>query len=335
MAKLLNILLFLALVAPWAVFSAEPGSGTTLEEAKRVALEHNFEVAALRNGVEEAKASRDRLTSRYLPTLGIAGGVDTEVASNSETAGVGYLYGNLNLFRGFADSYKTTIADLEVERAQVRLSRLELRIGLDVEQQFNRYLFTKTAIDLKKKAWEVNEGQKKLAKKRLESGLTVDSDLMEFDLRDSLIQSDLAALEQEVEAARVSLKKLLGEEMATKIDPVGTLAHWHLKGSLPEYLKLLQDQSESVLIAKKDLAIAEYESKLWRSKWMPEIDVETKAGYLPLELRPTSGGASFRGMVLAKFDLFSGFDTVNQRRDRKSTRLNSSHNVPSRMPSSA
>lgn len=302
-------------------FGTETHSKMTIEEAKRFAVEHNFEVTSLRKAVDEAKSQRARLTARYLPTIGIAGGVDSEIARDREVAGVGYLYGNLNLFRGFEDSYKSSIGDLEVDKASIRLSRAEFRVGLEVEQQFSRYLFTKFAIELKKRAWDVNESQKKLALKRQDSGLIVDSDLMEFELRDSLLQSDIASLEQELEAARVALKRLLGEEVGNKIEPSGDLKHWHLKNTLAELTKLLQEQSEPVLIAQKDLAIAEYELKLSGSKWMPEIDVETKAGYLSIEERPADGGTAFRGMVLAKFDLFSGFDTINQRREGEAKKL--------------
>ncbi len=315
------IILSILISQPGGV-EAEVSSGTSLEEAVRFAVHNNFEVASLKRALEEVTAQRARINSRFFPTLGIAGGVDSEIANEREVGGVGYLYGNLNLFRGFEDSYRTSISDLEVDKAKIRLARLEFRVGLDVEQQFNRYLFTKLGIDLKRKAWEVNEDQKKLARKRQESGLVVDSDMMEFDLRDSLIQSDIASLEQELEAARVGLKRLLGEEMGAKVEPVGDLKHWHLKNSLPEIIKRVQAQSELTLIAQKDLAIVEYELKLSGSKWLPEMDIETKAGYLPLELRPKEGrGASFRGMLLAKFDLFSGFETVNQKREIEAKRL--------------
>ncbi len=317
-----GLFIWVAFVFSQGGFGTETGFGTSLEDSKRLAVQNNFEVTSLRKAVDEAKAQRARLTSQFLPKIGVAGGADSEIASDRNIGGVGYVYGNLNLFRGFEDSYKVNIADLEVEKAEIRLSRAEFRVGLDIEKEFSRYLFTKLAIDLKRKALEVNESQKKLARKRQESGLVVDSDIMEFELRDSLLQSDIASLEQELEAARVSLRRLLGEELGSTIEPVGELKHWHLSGSLPEYLKRLQENSETVLITSKDLKIAEIESKLWRSKWMPEVDIETKYGLVPFGDRfQVSTGASFRGTVLAKFDLFSGFDTVNQRREGEAKRL--------------
>jgi|GEM_PF-2009587 len=317
-----RLFIFIALVVPLQSFGVESGSGTSLEEAKRFAVQNNFEVTSLRKALDETKAQRARLTSQFLPKIGVAGGADSEIAGERNIGGVGYVYGNLNLFRGFEDSYKVSIADLEVEKAEIRLSRAEFRVGLDIEKEFSRHLFTKIAIDLKRKALEVNEAQKKIARKRQESGLVIDSDMMEFDLRDSLLQSDIASLEQELEAARVNLRRLLGEQIGSAIEPVGELKHWHLKGSLPEYLKRLQEESEPVLVASKDLKIAEIESKLWRSKWMPEVDIETKYGLLPFGDRfEVTTGTSFRGTVLAKFDLFSGFDTVNQRREGEAKRL--------------
>lgn len=304
--------------------SGSSSSNFSLEQAKKHAILHNFEVLALKSAAEESRALSRRARSAYFPTLGVAGGADSEIYSNGDRAvSVGYIYGNYNLFNGFGDAYRTEVADLEYEKAKVKLERTEFRVGLDVEQVFHLYLFKKGALDLKEEALKLNEKHKKMAFQRKANGMASEADLMEFDLKESILKSDILLLQQELESARAQLKRLLGEEVGAKIEPVGTLQHQHLKGSLMDYVNRIKNESEPVLLSSRSLQAATVESKLWRTKWLPRLDLEVKAGYLPLIERPASGGASLSAMVLAKVDLFSGFDTVSEKQQMEAKRLRS------------
>lgn len=300
----------------------EGGSKFSLEQAKKHAISHNFEVLALRKAFEEATALTRRARSSYFPTLGIAGGADTEISAHeNEAVSLGYLYANYNLFNGFGDAYRAEMADLEAEKAKVKLERTEFRIGLEVEQVFHLYLFKKGALALREEALKLNDKHKKSAVQRKASGMSSVADVMEFDLSESLLKSDILLLQQELEGARTQLKKLLGEEIGAKIEPVGALQHQHLKGSLMDYVNRIKDESESVLLSARTHQVATVESKVWRTKWLPKLDLEVKAGYLPLIERPAQGGASISAMVLAKVDLFSGFDTVAEKNQMEAKRL--------------
>jgi outer membrane protein TolC len=152
-----------------------------------------------------------------------------------------------------------------------------------------------------------------LTKKR--SGLAADSDVMEFDLKDATLRSDLLLLDQEIEEARVALKKLLGEEIGSKIEPVGSLQHQHLKGNLLELMKRIKNESEPVQLGAKEVLISSLEAKSIQSKWLPKVDVEVAAGYLPWDLRQVEAGtAMIGGKIVAKLDLFSGFDTLYEQK---------------------
>lgn len=294
-----------------------------IEDAKAYAIKHNYEVLGLRRAVEGAEARRGRTRSKFFPTLGVAGGADTEITStNTQGAPVGFLYTNLNLFNGFEDVYRSDIASIEVEKAEVRLKRAEFRVGLEVEQAFHLYLFKKSSIELKQEAIKTNEAHKKMAAQKRASGLASDSDIMDFDLKDALLKSDLLLLEQEVEEARTSLRRLLGEEIGSKIEPVGSLQHQHLKGQLREHVRRIRTESEAVVLATKDLAVASLESKAARSRWLPKVDLEVAAGYLPWDLRTVPGGTSMiGGKLVARFDVFSGFDTLYARQEQEANEL--------------
>jgi outer membrane protein TolC len=195
-------------------------------------------------------------------------------------------------------------------------------VGLEVERAFHLYLFKKTTIDLKRKAIQLNETHKKMAINKRRSGLAAESDVTEFDLKDATLRSDLLLLEQENEEARVTLKRLLGEEIGSNIEPVGDLQHQHLKGNLLDLVKRIKNESEPVLLGAKDVLISNLETKAAQSKWLPKVDVEIAAGYLPWDLRQVDAGtAMVGGKIVAKLDLFSGFDTMYERKENEAKKL--------------
>ncbi len=316
-------IIIIVLFSSFTIHAADESMKVGLDDAKKYAVQHNFEVLSLRQAYEEVKARQGKARSAYFPKLGIAGGADTQIKSNAhENAAIGYLYGNYNLFNGLGDSYHSQIASLEAEKAEIRLKRAEFRVGLEVERAFHLYLYKKSVIELKKESVKINETHKRMASNRKRSGLIAESDVMEFDLKDSTLRSDLLLLDQEIEEARTSLKKILGEEVGSRIEPIGSLQHQHLKGSLNDLVKRIKDHSEPVLIGAKDIAIASLETKVAQSKWLPKLDVEVAAGYLPWDLRQVpSGAAMVGGKIVLRMDLFSGFETLYERREAEAKRL--------------
>jgi len=327
--KALLIILALWALAGGAIAATESSmTNVSLDEAKKFAIEHNHDVHALRRGVEEARSKAGRARSHFFPTLGIAGGADTQITSTGKQAvPVGYLYGNYNLFSGFEDTYRLQIANLEVDKSEIKVKRAEFRVGLEVERIFHLYLFKKGAIELRKEGLALNESHRKIALQRKASGISSETDVMEFDLRDSLLRSDLLLIEQELEEARSNLKRLLGEEVGSKIEPIGKLQHQHINGTLNDYVKRIKDESEPVLIASKDVASTTIESKIGRSRWLPVLDLHLHAGYVPLDERPARGDAAVAATVLAKWDLFSGFDSLWERRELEAKRGKAEHEL--------
>lgn len=300
-----------------SAFGEEAPMRVGLEEAQKYAIQHNYEVFSLRKALEDMNAGQGRARSSYFPKLGIAGGADSEMTSQGNQNGaIGYLYGSYNLFNGFEDSYRSRIANLEAEKAEIRLKRAEFRVGLEVERAFHLYLYKKSGIELKKEGIKLNDTHKKMAAHKRASGLASESDVMEFDLKEATLRSDLLFLEQEVEEARNALRKLLGEEVGSKIEPVGALQHQHLTITLNELIKRIKDESEPVLLASRDLSVAALEVKVGYSKWLPKLDFEIAAGYLPWDLRQVPAGqAMVGGKLVVRIELFSGFDTLYERRE--------------------
>src|SRR3989338_4876513 len=286
----------------------------SLEDAKRYAVANNNEVKSFRHAVEEARARSGRATIPFFPNIGVASGVNTLTSSaTSNAAPVAYVYGTYNVFNGYQDTYKKSILELESEKKEIELQQKELLVGLEVEKYFHDSLYEKAAIGIKKNAIEVNKKLQTIASKRRQAGLGSEADSMEFELRESILEADLVLLEQKLEEARIGLRKTLGHEIGSKIDPVGELQHQHLVGDLMSHLNGLKNSNPTLRISGHEVAISDFQAKSWRSKWLPKVDIEAKAGYLELDLRPADKGTSISFLLIAKMDLFSGYESAWER----------------------
>ena len=291
----------------------------SLDDAKRYAVTNNFKVKSVSEKVNAAVASKNRTHSSFYPKFGVAGGLDQYSAGETEEkTSVGYVYGSINLFNGFRDSYKSEMSALVEDKFQVELEQEKFRVELDVEEQFHRYLYFKDLITINNDSLALNQKHQKLVRKTKSMGQASETDLMEFDLKESIIRSELVSLEQGLETSRIHLKRLLGEEVGKQIEPVGALQHQHIKGNLMAYLDQIKTTSIPVKLAAKEQAISSLKAKSWRSKWLPSVDFEAQAGNLPLDLKLEgidSRESSMRLLLVAKLELFSGMDTYWESRE--------------------
>lgn len=296
----------------------------SLEDAKSYAVKNNNEVKSFRHAVEEARARSGRATIPFFPNIGVASGVNTLTSSvSNDAAPVAYVYGTYNVFNGYQDTYKKSILELESEKKEIELQQKELLVGLEVEKYFHDSLYEKAAIGIKKNAIEVNKKLQTIASKRRQAGLGSEADSMEFELRESILEADLVLLEQKLEEARIGLRKTLGHEIGSKIEPVGELQHQHLIGDLMSHLNRIKDANPTLRISGHEVAISDFQAKNWRSKWLPKIDMEARAGYLELDLRPADKGTSVSFLLIAKMDLFSGYEASWERREGFARKLKS------------
>ncbi|MEZ4742306.1 MAG: TolC family protein [Bdellovibrionota bacterium] len=324
----------LAIAIVWSAqnvaFGQENPASVGLDQAKEFAAKNNYEIVALKQKLEAAASRRKSLNSAFMPKIGVTGGMELQSNSGENEVPIGYLYGNYNLFNGFRDNYNSNLADIERDKIAIELKKMEFIVGLEVEQYFHTYLFYKDLIALKYEAVELNEEHQKLVAKTKAAGIASQTDVMEFELKDSLLKSELFSLKQKQEEARINLKRLLGQEIGSKIEPVGNLQHQHLNGTIMEYLNSMKTQSPSVLLAAKNQSAAEISAKKARSGWMPSIDLQARAGYLPLDERTEScsvSGSSSQflceneepGMTIsltATYEFFSGFSTTYSRSEK-------------------
>lgn len=305
----------LNLLAVCALAAESPPKYISVEDAKSYAIKNNFGIQALKADVVAQDAAVGSARSAFYPKLGIAGGLDVEgSASERESAPLGYVYGRMNVFNGFEDQNEVRKTEVLKELSESKFEQAINDLKLEVEDLFYEYLLKKRYLDYYSEAIALNSKHLKSVQRRKASGLTSDSDLMDFELRDSLLNSEITRTRQELSEIKLNLVRRMGPELGLAFEPSGDLPHWHLEGSVDSYLSQVKDKSERVRQASLAARGALASLKSARGGWLPKVDIEARFGALPLSDRYNGEATSYSAGIVASWDVFSGFQTRAENR---------------------
>ncbi len=285
------------------------GPTLTLEDIKKYAVSHNFAIKAADAEIDETNAQTVQKKAAYYPKIAIAAGPDLRQEETKSTAdALSYIEGKWNLFRGSQDKIDVELSETNVRIAESARRRAQFELELDIEGMFYSYLSAASKIKFYEASLELNEKHRQLLRRKQASGMASQSDLMEFELRDSYLRSSISSLLQECEEARLALVRLMGPDVGSNFVPFGDVPHVHLKRSLPEFLAQINATSESVNIASLRAASGSLATKAARGGWFPTVDLETRYGRLPQDIAVSA--PAFQGLLLFKWEFFSGFETT-------------------------
>lgn len=293
------------------VYSVEQVKNVTLEDLKSYAKKNNFKIASLRSKVEVAQNRLYKINSLFLPKLGlVAGNQSNNSETFKQTTLIGYAYGNINLFNGFKDVLDKEKEEYLLQKDKLELEREIFEVESSMEEDFYNYIYKKELLAIKTKILAINEKHRQLISKTRTMGFSSNTDVMEFELQNSLLNSEIIGIKQDMLEIRINLQKLLGEEIGKQIEPIGKLPHFHLAGNITTYLSKVNQSAPVAVKSIKDLSIAQIERKIVNSKFFPQIDFEINAGYLPSDSSERTSRPEIKFLLLAKMELFSGFETT-------------------------
>lgn len=135
---------------------------------------------------------------------------------------------------------------------------------------------------------------------------------MDFELRDSAIGSEMRSIRQQMDEDKIGLLRLMGPDMGNSFEPSGNLPHLHLVGGIDDYLSQVSTSVESLKQSTLQNENAIYDLRKSRSAWLPSVDVAVRVGALPLDDRIDDSARGMAGLVTAKWEFFSGFNTSGQ-----------------------
>lgn len=286
----------------------------SLDALIQEALANNPEIKSAESGLQAA-------TSRYKSTLGVfspevsieGGPLTTRFDSESHSGTAAYGKAEWNLYRGGKDAAERAKQGVEQRLAQSRLSQAKAKIAREVARAYYEMAFLLESISIKEKALALNQEQTKLAVVKKSAGFTSEADVIEFDLREATIQSDIKELRYELEGKSKELSVLLGRSDSTSRE-LAVKGHLQRSAQKPNKNMLVQklsDLNPEIVEAKASLESSKEARAVARSGLLPKLDLHAKYGKLANEERVFSESNSYSVGVTLNIPLFSGFSSIN------------------------
>lgn len=308
---LIAILCFTLANQSWA---DHPNEGPlTLQEITERALANNRDVKIAEQAYSASTFDKSRAWGAFLPELSLEGGplsAKFDEESNSGTAA--YAIAEWNLYRGGQDAAEYDKAKIEQELLKRRLDFAKSKIRRDAARLYYEMLYVLESVSLKEKALEMNREQMKMAQVKKNAGLTSEADVLEFELRESTIASDLKLLNQQRQAISRELSLLLGvDEPSEKFTAKGHLESETLKIEKEKILSDFAGNNEEIIEARSQYEIGLQDKTIARGAFLPSLDLEASYGKLADEEKVYEEPDNYSVFLRLKIPLFSGFRNYN------------------------
>ena len=281
------------------------------EDLFRRAKDINLDIIQFEANKEAAEARLDATKAAFAPKIGVEGRYEGfESSVEKKYGGTGNAYIEWNVFNGFRDESNKDILELDLKQAENVLKRAEMNYRWRMLALYSRTQALQKTIEAYKATIADNQVLLAGVRVRKKAGLVSDSELLEFDLYDNKLKLELNEFESEF---ALSLGELKSHSGIPEFGPFLT----DLK---PKPLKIIASDLDGLLAADssqlQDLIFEVTKSE----KELNAVD----SGYYPkIDLRATNGSQGLREAVkdtettmaiVAKWELFSGFETSSLRK---------------------
>lgn len=289
------------------------------EEAER----NNLELKQAQENLQALQFKKSSLRGAFTPQLSVDGSVQNAQFDDERNKATS-LYGKAewNLYNGGADQIAYELQNNEILIQEKRLRSLKSKTKAEVSKIYYELQFILESLSLKERALQLNAQQMKIAKSKNSSGFTTNSDVLEFDLRESTLKSDLILLNQQLEKKSRELDVILSRPSQNQ----SLAVRGHLTRDLSsfdrnELLKKIQNQNEQILKSQQEVQEAEYEWQQARSQFLPKLNLEGRYGRLASEEKGFKENNNFFVILKMSWNLFSGFKDSYATKSANSKRI--------------
>lgn len=294
-------------------FAHHPNEGSlSLEAIIQEALTHNLEIKEAEANVNSFSAISKKNRATFFPEISLEGGpLKTKFDSEKHNGTSIYGKAEWNIFRGGKDSALVSKGNLEEKTAKARYEYSKARISREAAKAYYEMLFILESIDLKLKAIEMNRDQMKLAKAKKTSGFTSEADVIEFELREATLNSDLKQLQQAQNSKSRDLAILLGRGNDSSL--VAVLGHLSAEIRIPKkesLIAIVSLRNQELSEAKYELESSEIDLRVVRSEFLPKVDLLAKYGKLSNEEKVFDEKNNYSVGVTLNLPIFSGFSSL-------------------------
>ncbi len=308
----LALIFFMGTIA----FADHPNEGSlSLEQLLKEAESQNFDLKEADSYLKASEAEFRSQNGKFIPQLSVEGGpLSTKFDDTKNSGTVVYGRADWNLYRGGRDQDAIDKSKIKRDLGRKKYEAMKSQVVREISRVYYELLFLLEGTALKEKALEMNQVQMKLAKLKKSSGFTSSADVIEFELREATLNSDLKMFSQVISEKSRELSVLLGR----KDSSIPNLVKGHLKRetlsalSRESILSRLKDSNIGIAEAQAELQMSQKDASIAKSGFLPAVDLEAKYGRIANEERVFSDNNNYSVMLKVSVPLFSGLETINQ-----------------------
>ncbi len=253
------------------------GSSSFTEDQLIERIEHNKEIQSLKNNLSSAESLRGKLLRSFLPKINLTYG--REKYSTGPYDQVNQPFGGIEAKINIFNSGRDEILD-EKNKNLIRVSELDLVLKKEeVKYELRRALahlaFLNEMKVILSDALAFNESNLNSAKKRINAGLSTQSDLLDFKQQKIMLQQDLESLKFEYGVTLRMISSLIGEEINHDLSITHLNSHpdhGNEQKSNVELIKTYNLQKQNLLVELASLE--KQEASRW---WTPYVEVYSYA----------------------------------------------------------
>ena len=293
-----------------------PNEGAyTLDKLISEALTNSRDIQMAKIHQEIVQSELSAQKSSFFPRISIEGGPQTARFDENKNSGTA-IYGKAewNLYNGGKDKANTEKTNIEKSIAEIQTEFTKANIKREVSKIYFEMLFILESISIRERAGLINEEQMKIAKLKKKSGFTSSADVIEFELREATIKSDLKKLKREKDQKSRDLSLLTGRDRSTEISAKGHLEKEKIQFDLKNAIESLDKKNPQIAEANLKFIQSLEEKRISLAGFRPQIDLEGRYGKLTTEERVFSDADNYSVALKIKIPLFSGMSTIHDSR---------------------
>lgn len=284
----------------------------TLDLLKKNIKKNSFDIKANKENVRSHQLSVKGKRSSLFPKIGIQFESEYQTSNGQEQRdNIQSVYGQINLFNGFKDISAISQAKIQLAISEKSLENNIMLKELLIEKNFYQLLFLRKRYEILRSELNRSIFHISMVKKRLNSKIITETDLLEFKLYRKKLESLLTYTKLESDTIQSQLLAISSLDDDIDYSISGILPHYKVETKLKQLIAMV-DKNFGLETQKLKIDHAKESAKTISSDWYPSVDLKLEHGYLDeVETGLDSEQVSSRVVLLASWEFFSGGETDN------------------------
>jgi outer membrane protein TolC len=268
-------------------------------------FEKNIDVQNKNSEINSLNIEKNMQKSLFYPEVNVVTGLGSEFSKGepeTEKGGMLYLDSKINLYNGQKDLINLNINEHKVSKARTEKTSEIRKIQITAHNIALELSSLSEEKKLLAQEKENNEKQRTWAKKKVDAGLTTNIELLDFQIKETDLENEIAINHLKIKENEAELLNLFGntvslEQILIQVNTLPPTNETNTKLTLNE--KILMEE----------LAISNLELQKSKKNYLPKIDIEAKVGNITPTSKLLSEKNEHQVALMLTIPLFNGLNT--------------------------